>query len=295
MPYPHEHAARIRNPGLFKEDSFRRKVVDRGVNIIIGKLKDGDDSMVIQAYRFDVSYFTAAQAKKWLRDHDIEPISFEAATKDSNFEPIKRTNGTESEFRVISDMCSYEQRFIEDNSTDYIVGRGVVYNTEVEIIPGVFEIIRPGSFSQSLNRFNELKCFINHDSAKILSTTRSNPALEITDNEESLDFRSPIPPTTYGNDLAINVKRGNISGASFSFMINDGGEKFTMDEDGNYHREITSAEIYEVGPVTNPAYQQTSVALRNKELIKSKLTIVPKKEDYTLREITDFLSKRKGL
>lgn len=299
MPYPNEHAARIRNPGLFIDGSFRRKVIDIGVNIIIGKLKDGDGSMVIQAYRFDVSYFTAAQAKKWLKEHDIDPISFEAATKESNFEPINRKTDNDQESRFIDIVCSYEKRFLnDDDSTDYITGRGIVYNTETEIMPGVFEVIRPGAFSQSLNKFNEIKCFINHDSSQILSTTKSSPSLELTDNEESLDFRSPIPPTTYGKDLTINVKRGNISGASFSFMINDGGDKYTIDEDGIFHREIISAEIYEIGPVTNPAYHQTSVALRNIESIKSRLKNksqpVPK-EDKTLKEITDFLSKRKGL
>jgi len=80
-PYPNEHSARIREPEEFKEDSFRRKNIDEGIDIIIGKLKDGDDKMETQAYRFNKENFTADEAKKWLKDHDVEYISFEPASE----------------------------------------------------------------------------------------------------------------------------------------------------------------------------------------------------------------------
>lgn len=83
-PYPNEHAARVREPGDFKPDSFRRKNISDGVDIIIGKLKSGEDSMVTQAYRFDAQKFTVDEAKKWLKDHDIKYISFEPASGESN-------------------------------------------------------------------------------------------------------------------------------------------------------------------------------------------------------------------
>jgi ATP-dependent Clp protease protease subunit len=80
-PYPNEHAARVREPGDFKPDSFRRKNISSGIDIIIGKLKSGGDSMETQAYRFDAKKYTAEQAKKWLKDHKIKYISFEPASK----------------------------------------------------------------------------------------------------------------------------------------------------------------------------------------------------------------------
>lgn len=80
-PYENEHAARIREPGDFEKDSFRRKNISKGIDIIIGKLK-GEDTMTTQAYRFDAKEFTAEEAKKWLKDHDIKYISFEAAKEE---------------------------------------------------------------------------------------------------------------------------------------------------------------------------------------------------------------------
>jgi hypothetical protein len=81
VPYPNEHAARIIEPDKFEPDSFRRKNITKGIDIIIGKLKGGDGKMETQAYRFDKNEFTADEAKKWLKDHDITYISFEPASE----------------------------------------------------------------------------------------------------------------------------------------------------------------------------------------------------------------------
>ncbi len=80
-PYPNEHVARVRDPEDFEDDSFRRKKVTTGVGLILGKLKDGDGSMVAQAYRFSADEFTADEAKKWLKDNDVKYISFEPAAE----------------------------------------------------------------------------------------------------------------------------------------------------------------------------------------------------------------------
>ena len=82
-PYPNEHAARIRDPEEFKEDSFRRKKLEgaEGISIIIGKLK-GEDTTTTQAYRFSIENWTADEAKKWLKDHNIKYKSFEPATNE---------------------------------------------------------------------------------------------------------------------------------------------------------------------------------------------------------------------
>jgi hypothetical protein len=81
-PYPSEHAARMREPGDFDEKSFRRinDKFGKGIHAIFGKLK-GDDSMTLQAIRFDAAKFTVEQAKKWLTEHKLKPIKFEPAEK----------------------------------------------------------------------------------------------------------------------------------------------------------------------------------------------------------------------
>ncbi|MFH1556817.1 MAG: hypothetical protein ABII76_18500 [Pseudomonadota bacterium] len=78
-PYPNEHACRIRQPGEFQPDSFRR--IKRGqhtgqgprdgkqVSIIMGKLK-GETAMTTQAYRFSTDTWTEAQAREFCKEED---------------------------------------------------------------------------------------------------------------------------------------------------------------------------------------------------------------------------------
>lgn len=97
MPYPGEHAARLIEPEKFDPDSFRREndKFGEGIHAIFGKLK-GEDSMTLQAIRFDADKFTADEARRWLKAHDYEPIAFEEAEKDkaekslSYFIPLKK-------------------------------------------------------------------------------------------------------------------------------------------------------------------------------------------------------------
>jgi ATP-dependent Clp protease protease subunit len=89
MPLPNEHSARVRDPGDFREDTFRRKNIDSGVDIIIGKLKSGGDEMIAQTYRFKKDKFTVAEAKTWLKDHDVNYISFEPASESEDSAILK--------------------------------------------------------------------------------------------------------------------------------------------------------------------------------------------------------------
>jgi len=67
-----EIRARVKRPGDFIDGSFRRKDLGDGISIIIGKLENGDGSMITQAYRFDKTEgWTIAKARAWLKEKDI--------------------------------------------------------------------------------------------------------------------------------------------------------------------------------------------------------------------------------
>jgi uncharacterized protein len=149
------------------------------------------------------------------------------------------------------------------NDQKYVDGIGVVYDREEQLWDGYFEKIDRNAFKDCLSKNPEIKSFFNHDPNYVLSTNTSNPALQLTDLGDGLFFSSPIPDTSYGRDLIENLSRNNIRGASFTFTVNK--DEVKTDKDGNYHRTIMDATIYEVGPVTNPAYVQTQVSLRDKD------------------------------
>jgi len=81
MPYPNFHSARIREPGSFVSDSMRTISITSGITAIIGRLKsDPSGGTKVQTYRFDKTKYSTDEAKKWLDDHNIKYISFEAAS-----------------------------------------------------------------------------------------------------------------------------------------------------------------------------------------------------------------------
>lgn len=92
-PFPNEHSARIKSPGLFDEKTFRRTAggtiygkikVPATASIVWGKLKGAakpSDNPVPQSIRFPTKNWTAAQAKKWLKDNNVTYERFEAASK----------------------------------------------------------------------------------------------------------------------------------------------------------------------------------------------------------------------
>ena len=77
-PYPNEHSCRLREPGDFQPDSFRRitrKHDGKEYSVIVGKLT-GDTAVTEQAYRYDKDTWAADDARAHCKDHGG---SFEAA------------------------------------------------------------------------------------------------------------------------------------------------------------------------------------------------------------------------
>ena len=80
MPFPNEHACRIRDPGEFQADSFRRleqEADGKPLGIIIGRLK-GETTTTTQAFRYPRADWTEAQGRTHCTEH--EGKMFEPAT-----------------------------------------------------------------------------------------------------------------------------------------------------------------------------------------------------------------------
>lgn len=81
MPFQNFHAARIKSPGLFSRIRVFTTTKE-GIMVYGGPLKSKPRGATeAQTYRFPKSKFTAAQAKTWLKDHDVKYILFEPATE----------------------------------------------------------------------------------------------------------------------------------------------------------------------------------------------------------------------
>ena len=89
-PYPSEHSCRLRDPGDFQDDSFRRTKRNhegKEYSVIMGKLRD-EDTMTEQAYRYNKDVWTAQEAGNHCKEHEG---TFEAANEENQTESVSST------------------------------------------------------------------------------------------------------------------------------------------------------------------------------------------------------------
>jgi len=140
-----------------------------------------------------------------------------------------------------------------------LAGTAIVYNRETIIGDYFRERIMPGAFAKSLT--GDVRALYNHDSAAILGRTAAK-TLRLRDDANALSFELDLPDTQVGRDLAVSVERGDVAGSSFGFRVT----KQEWDETGNLPlRSVLEAELYEISPCGDPAYADTSLALRSLE------------------------------
>lgn len=137
-------------------------------------------------------------------------------------------------------------------------GYAAKFNSPSEPLPFI-ETILPGAFTRTLKSRNEIKAFVNHDTNMVLGSTRAG-TLRLSQDERGLLTELDLPDTSYGRDLAVSVKRGDVSGMSFGFYVPKGGDSWNADYTQRTIREIA---LSEVSPVTGfPAYRATTASVR---------------------------------
>lgn len=146
-------------------------------------------------------------------------------------------------------------------------GYAAVFNAEAAL-PGFVEVIRAGAFARSLQAGDNIRALYHHRDAELLASTRSG-TLTLREDHHGLAFSLSIPDTSYGRDLAVLVERGDVAGCSFGFHVRDGGDRWEDRGDGAYVRELLDVELREITVTGDPAYSDTSVALRGLDALVS--------------------------
>jgi len=151
-----------------------------------------------------------------------------------------------------------------EGETPTISGYASVFNKRSENLGGFREVIAPGAFDGVLN--DDVRALFNHDANFLLARTASG-TLRLSVDEEGLRYEFEPPNTTAGRDLVESMKRGDITQSSFAFTVaSDSWEE----RDGGMLRTINKVErLYDVSPVTYPAYPDASVGLRSLEAFRS--------------------------
>lgn len=172
-----------------------------------------------------------------------------------------------------------------------VEGYAAVFNSDSEIMWGSWvERIAPGAFSEVLK--DDAVALFNHDPNLILA--RNGVNMTVTEDERGLKYRFDAPNTTAGNDLLENLRNGNIKQSSFAFTVKEETWNDSKDRSKPSIRTINKVErLYDVSPVTYPAYPDTTVAQRSfqgwKDTDKEEKSKEKQKEEA--REILKGISK----
>lgn len=180
-----------------------------------------------------------------------------------------------------------EFRASEDDGGRTIEGYAALYDSESEELWGFTETIEPGAFDNA--DLSDVRALMNHDPNLILARSASG-TMQLGTDQKGLWYRFEAPDTTFGNDFLTMVKRGDISQSSFAFTIKE--DSWEDLEGGNTLRHIRQIDkVFDVSPVTYPAYEKTSVTARSLDAYqkeKEKSEYISDEDMKTLRAKLSF-------
>ncbi|MGA7524640.1 MAG: HK97 family phage prohead protease [Acidobacteriaceae bacterium] len=173
-----------------------------------------------------------------------------------------RSHGRET--RVSAAPQRFEIRKAADGSRS-ISGTAVVFNSKSEDLGGgLYEVIKPGAFDQSLKDNPNVLILAQHDMSQPIATVSSGTA-KVWADRKGIQYTAKLPNVSWANDLAVLIQQGIVGQNSFGFSVVPGGDSYSIQPDGTVLREVNEAVLYELSIVTAPAYAslENSVSLRS--------------------------------
>lgn len=157
-----------------------------------------------------------------------------------------------------------EIRAIENSESRKVEGYAIVFNSQSEDL-GFIETIEASAIDDEVIAKSDVFALMNHDDKRgILARSRKGKgSLKLSIDNKGLKYEFEAPNTALGNELLEMLKRGDITSSSFAFTVAEHGDKWEK-RNGKYYRTITKIDkLFDVSPVYNPAYSETTVACRS--------------------------------
>jgi len=161
-----------------------------------------------------------------------------------------------------------ELRATQDGGAKMITGDAIVYERESVVLHdsriGAFvEIIKRGALDNA--DVSRVVARTNHNDGILLGTSWAK-TLRLRNSPSVLAYEVDIPNTSAGKDTEVYMERGDISGSSFAFVSDVTKDVWTDNRSQGIPsiREVHSIlTLYDVSPVTTPAYREATSALRS--------------------------------
>lgn len=152
---------------------------------------------------------------------------------------------------------------------EYVEGVAAVVDQTTDI--GWFEErIAPGAFDEAL-KTSDIRALGNHDPNIVLGRTASGTAEVWVNETGQLAYRfKPDQGNPTHVSWVRSIQRGDISHSSFAFTVDI--SQWSMSDkygDMGLRTIVKVKELFDVSPVTYPAYASTSISARDEESLKA--------------------------
>ncbi len=183
-----------------------------------------------------------------------------------------------------------------EKNGDHIVGRPIVYNSRTDL--GWFdEIIEAGALDKA--NLKDVRFLVNHNTDMIpLARSRNNnenSTMQLEVDKDGMGIRVNLDTenNTEARNLYSAIKRGDISGMSFMFTVDDEEwEELQSDHPTRHIRKI--GRVYEVSAVTFPAYESTEISARDKAALDSAKATLESVRSQSLESERELLELEKA-
>jgi HK97 family phage prohead protease len=214
---------------------------------------------------------------------------------------IERRSLSIDEIESDTPLLRIESRSEEgsDDSREWVVGYAAKFGVLSLDLGDFVERLDPGAFSLVSERRGRKKplqtrALWNHDPNFPLA--RYPETLKLTVDEVGLRYEFPVPDTSYGKDIAANIRAGIVRGSSFAFQVSPGGDEWSVEE-GRSVRTIKRVDsLIDVSPTTFPAYPDSDVAVAKRSYDSFQQSLFANRERRTIaaskaNELREYLKK----
>lgn len=153
-----------------------------------------------------------------------------------------------------------------------IEGYGVVFGQESRVLYDKIkkrffvEIIEPGAVTEEMFRNWDVKALCEHNPERMLARSfNGSGSLSLLVDSYGVKYRFIAPHTQDGDYVVEMTKRGDLFGSSFAFITNEKTNvRYEMRADGILLRRVKLIDrMFDISPVSDPAYMGTEVAVRS--------------------------------
>ncbi|HEY7824243.1 MAG TPA: HK97 family phage prohead protease [Acidimicrobiia bacterium] len=183
----------------------------------------------------------------------------------------ERMTMTETDIKVDApkDSLVRHVEFRAEPSDDGLTleGYAAVFNewTEIDSWEGSFrERIAPGAFKKTLSERTPILQF-DHGTHPLIGSLPLGVFTSIKEDEHGLRVKARLSDNWLVEPIRDAIRDGAISGMSFRFRVIR--DKWGKGNDKMAERTINEVALFEAGPVVFPAYEQTTVGVRSREVL----------------------------